>query len=532
MTLISLLILGGIYLLYKVMEFLFDAVFSKPRQTPAAYTLRNIDVDSMTGIEFEKYCINLLVRSGKFSQAHMTDATNDYGADIVATDNEGVRWVFQCKRYSSNLNNRPIQEVIASMAHYKATKAAVITNSWFTDNAKVLARDNGVWLVDRSGLRQLEEQARKREEEKQTKKTEQAEQRNSSSKASEKPAEISPQERKRIIIGAVIIGVVLVVYIIVAYNQDQQAKLEAEKAHQQRIEEARIEEQNKKEIAFEDSREEPIKWINFTFSNDMKLGTDHSGDNSFGVRDVFSRSDSSVSIYGSHDDIHYDKNYDFGAVVNSFVKDNDAEVAYNVISGVSLDNAEIKRTLSDRTELIYIIASPYNVYQISATVKDREKLDSVISMIRSVELDETAEEERWEYCIAEMPYYGMPETEVENTKLGHANEREEIDMDKVKFYPTIIYKWLDENERITFYVRCSRKCLDRDTNKYSEEFYVVEAKLYDYNRKGGPIEIYAKDINKYDSIEELEEYLIKEYDLDYVDPDYLKDYWDYMKNYR
>lgn len=154
---ISLLVSVFFYVLISLLE----CVGSLAQKKQVCVTnLQNRDVDTMTGVEFERYCINLLVKTGRFNRAQMTDVTNDYGADIVAVDNEGIRWVFQCKRYSSNLNNRPIQEVIASMAHYKATKAAVITNSWFTDNAKVLGRENGVWLIDRAGFKKLEEQAK------------------------------------------------------------------------------------------------------------------------------------------------------------------------------------------------------------------------------------------------------------------------------------------------------------------------------------------------------------------------------------
>lgn len=154
---ISLLVSVFFYVLISLLE----CVGSLAQKKQVCVTnLQNRDVDTMTGVEFERYCINLLVKTGRFNRAQMTDVTNDYGADIVAVDNEGIRWVFQCKRYSSNLNNRPIQEVIASMAHYKATKAAVITNSWFTDNAKVLGRENGVWLIDRAGFKELEKQAK------------------------------------------------------------------------------------------------------------------------------------------------------------------------------------------------------------------------------------------------------------------------------------------------------------------------------------------------------------------------------------
>lgn len=155
---ISLITLVGIYLIYLLYKML-DNLFFTPKQKVKVVDIQNSNIDTMSGVEFERFCIDLLVRSGKFDRAQMTDVNNDYGADIVAVDKEGVRWVFQCKRYKNKVNNKSVQEVIASMAHYKATMAAVITNSWFTDNAKILGNENGVWLVDRAGVKQLEELA-------------------------------------------------------------------------------------------------------------------------------------------------------------------------------------------------------------------------------------------------------------------------------------------------------------------------------------------------------------------------------------
>nr|DAT82580.1 MAG TPA: Restriction endonuclease [Caudoviricetes sp.] len=102
--------------------------------------------ENMTGLEFEHVSAQWLVRQGYHSVA-VTQASNDFGADITALDENDMVWVFQCKLYSSKLDNTAIQEVVASKAHYDADCAGVITNSTFTKAAEQLAAENHVKLI-------------------------------------------------------------------------------------------------------------------------------------------------------------------------------------------------------------------------------------------------------------------------------------------------------------------------------------------------------------------------------------------------
>ena len=108
-------------------------------------------IDDLSGLQFENFCAALLKRNG-YTHIQVTQASGDFGADIVAFDGKGRKWVFQCKRYKSNLGNTPIQEVVAAKLHYGAQCAGVITNSHFTTAAKQLARENGVLLIEREQL--------------------------------------------------------------------------------------------------------------------------------------------------------------------------------------------------------------------------------------------------------------------------------------------------------------------------------------------------------------------------------------------
>lgn len=126
----------------------------KPREAD-----RTIDeIDKMTGAEFEIFVAAVLKGCG-FIIEKMTKTTGDYGADIIA-DFDGVRIAIQCKRYRSPVGVKAVQEVISAMKHYDCEEAIVITNSYFTKQAEILAKDNEVvTLWNRNKLIQMRDQA-------------------------------------------------------------------------------------------------------------------------------------------------------------------------------------------------------------------------------------------------------------------------------------------------------------------------------------------------------------------------------------
>ncbi len=103
--------------------------------------------DEMTGEEFEHYCALILEGRG-FRAITSTPVTGDYGADLVAYDEDHCKWVFQCKRYQQKVGNSAVQEIVAAKAHYDADYAAVMTNSVLTDNARRLAEENEVVVME------------------------------------------------------------------------------------------------------------------------------------------------------------------------------------------------------------------------------------------------------------------------------------------------------------------------------------------------------------------------------------------------
>lgn len=68
---------------------------------------------------------------------------------------DGIRYAVQCKRYSSNLGNTPVQEVYAGKAMYNCQVGVVMTNQHFTGSAKELAKSTGVLLWDREKIAEM-----------------------------------------------------------------------------------------------------------------------------------------------------------------------------------------------------------------------------------------------------------------------------------------------------------------------------------------------------------------------------------------
>lgn len=123
--------------------------FSRRYRRFRAIQLSNID--SMRGIEFERYLMRLLESQGY--RVSMTPASGDFGVDIVAIRNS-ERIAVQAKRYNGKVSRRAISDAVAGMMHYNCNRAMVITNSQFTPGAITLAHSTNCVLVDREMLTQ------------------------------------------------------------------------------------------------------------------------------------------------------------------------------------------------------------------------------------------------------------------------------------------------------------------------------------------------------------------------------------------
>lgn len=115
------------------------------------YELSKIDL--MEGHEFEHWCADLLKKTG-FSSVEVTVGSGDQGVDVLARK-DGIRYAIQCKCYSKDLGNKPVQEVNTGKTIYHCQIGVVMTNRYFTKGAKDAADATGVLLWDRDKLKQM-----------------------------------------------------------------------------------------------------------------------------------------------------------------------------------------------------------------------------------------------------------------------------------------------------------------------------------------------------------------------------------------
>lgn len=154
----------AIILLIWIIAFLYVTVIgnnvnesNKQKQGHQTYSFSGIysteKIDNMEGHEFEYWCADILRRNG-YCNVTVTRGSGDQGVDVLA-ERGGIKYAVQCKRYSSDLSNTPIQEVYAGKDFYGCQIGVVMTNSHFTKGARELAEKTGVLLWDREELIKL-----------------------------------------------------------------------------------------------------------------------------------------------------------------------------------------------------------------------------------------------------------------------------------------------------------------------------------------------------------------------------------------
>ena len=111
------------------------------------------DYDTMTGEEFEKYCVAIL-KKNNFINVRQTKSSGDQGVDILA-EKDGIKYAIQCKCYSKPVGNHAIQEVYSGKNYYNCHIGVVLTNQNFTESATILATKTNILLWDRNVLNKL-----------------------------------------------------------------------------------------------------------------------------------------------------------------------------------------------------------------------------------------------------------------------------------------------------------------------------------------------------------------------------------------
>lgn len=109
-----------------------------------------LEIDYMEGHDFEYWCADLL-RKNNFVNVTVTQGSGDQGVDILA-EKGGIKYAIQCKCYSKDLGNSPVQEVETGKKIYGCHVGAVMTNRYFTTGAKEAAVATGTLLWDRDWI--------------------------------------------------------------------------------------------------------------------------------------------------------------------------------------------------------------------------------------------------------------------------------------------------------------------------------------------------------------------------------------------
>lgn len=115
-----------------------------------ALLLSQMECELVDGYHFEEYCAYLLKNNG-FSKVIITPKSGDHGIDILA-EKDDISYAIQCKYYSSKIGNFAIQQANAGRIIYKKDIAVVLTNQFFTEQAKEEACILNVKLWDKNKL--------------------------------------------------------------------------------------------------------------------------------------------------------------------------------------------------------------------------------------------------------------------------------------------------------------------------------------------------------------------------------------------
>ncbi|KNY30475.1 restriction endonuclease [Pseudobacteroides cellulosolvens] len=113
-----------------------------------------IDISTLSGTDFEILVQSLLKAEGYENVVKMGGA-GDLGVDIIASKRQKekiLHYIFQCKRWASNVGSDPIQRLYAERERRGLDYAVCVTTSGYTKDGKMVAEDLNVEMVDGTAL--------------------------------------------------------------------------------------------------------------------------------------------------------------------------------------------------------------------------------------------------------------------------------------------------------------------------------------------------------------------------------------------
>lgn len=121
-------------------------LWRKQRSTYSRAT--GVGLDFMDEAAFERYLALLFTRMG-YQVRRVNYADNV--STLMAT-RDGVSYVIQARRNRRKVGIRAIEDAIATRKHLKCERAIVVTNHFFSNQARKIAKANQVLTLDRHDL--------------------------------------------------------------------------------------------------------------------------------------------------------------------------------------------------------------------------------------------------------------------------------------------------------------------------------------------------------------------------------------------
>ncbi len=114
------------------------------------------DINSLSGVEFERVCKKILENMG--FGVETTKTTGDGGIDLIAYNHQPLlsgKYIIQCKRYTGSVGEPVIRDLYGVITSERANKGILMTSGVFTKQAQVFAQGKPIELIDGVKLREL-----------------------------------------------------------------------------------------------------------------------------------------------------------------------------------------------------------------------------------------------------------------------------------------------------------------------------------------------------------------------------------------
>jgi HJR/Mrr/RecB family endonuclease len=116
-----------------------------------------IDISTLEGSEFEDLIKHLLEADG-YSDVVNTGGSGDLGVDLLAKkviDGNSKLFLFQCKRWVSDVGSVPMQRLVSERQRRNADYAICVTTSGYTDDGMKISREQDVEAWDGAKVAQM-----------------------------------------------------------------------------------------------------------------------------------------------------------------------------------------------------------------------------------------------------------------------------------------------------------------------------------------------------------------------------------------